>query len=62
MEAEWPSGLDRWTSDRVVLGSNPAARPYRPFPANKRHKFTIDDTNTVDSKSEIKLFNLLLPI
>ena len=24
-EAWWPSGLERWTGDRVVLGSNPAA-------------------------------------
>ena len=23
--ALWPSGLERWTDDRVVLGSNPAA-------------------------------------
>ena len=23
--AQWPSGLERWTGDRVVLGSNPAA-------------------------------------
>ena len=23
--ARWPSGLERWTGDRVVLGSNPAA-------------------------------------
>ena len=23
--AEWPSGLERWTGVRVVLGSNPAA-------------------------------------
>ena len=22
--ARWPSGLERWTGDRVVLGSNPA--------------------------------------
>ena len=22
---QWPSGLERWTGDRVVLGSNPAA-------------------------------------
>ena len=21
----WPSGLERWTGDRVVMGSNPAA-------------------------------------
>ena len=24
----WPSGLERWTGDRVVLISNPAAAPY----------------------------------
>ena len=23
--ARWPRGLERWTGDRVVLGSNPAA-------------------------------------
>ena len=23
--ARWPSGLEHWTGDRVVLGSNPAA-------------------------------------
>ena len=23
--AQWPSGLEHWTGDRVVLGSNPAA-------------------------------------
>ena len=23
--ALWPSGLERWTGDRMVLGSNPAA-------------------------------------
>ena len=23
--ARWPSGLERWTGDRVVMGSNPAA-------------------------------------
>ena len=25
MEARWPSDLERWTGDRVVLGSIPAA-------------------------------------
>ena len=30
--ARWPSGLYRWTGDRVVLGSNPAAAtPFRNF-------------------------------
>ena len=24
-EVRWPSGLEHWTGDRVVLGSNPAA-------------------------------------
>ena len=26
--ARWPSGLERWTSDQVVQGSNPAAATY----------------------------------
>ena len=29
--AQWPSGLERCTGDRVVLGSNPAAATYFRF-------------------------------
>ena len=29
MGARWPNGLERWTGDRVVLGSNPAAATSR---------------------------------
>ena len=30
--AQWPSGLERWTGDRVVMGSNPAgATSFRNF-------------------------------
>ena len=25
VSSQWPSGLERWTDDRAVLGSNPAA-------------------------------------
>ena len=29
MGARWPSGLERWTDDQVVLGSNPSAATSR---------------------------------
>ena len=28
MRARWPCGLERWTDDRVVRGSNPAGETY----------------------------------